>query len=267
MSSAADAPRRRGGPRGARRRVAEDLKDPRVGFVTVTDVETSPDLRHARCSSASRRRDERAPRRLDGLRVGPRRPAARIAQRAAPEAHARRWTSPRRHAPSAADAPRGGSSTTLAGRAREAATEASGTVEATRAAGPRRAARASSGSCSSRTSTPTATRSARSWRCTRVLRALGKDSVMFMAADEFPLPYEYRFFDLDGLSVRAAAATSTSARSSSWTAATSTATRSRWSSARRRTSSTSTTTTTTRASARSTTSSRTPRAPPRSSGT
>jgi ribosome-binding factor A len=28
--------------------VAQDLKDPRVGFVTVTAVETSPDLRHAR---------------------------------------------------------------------------------------------------------------------------------------------------------------------------------------------------------------------------
>jgi ribosome-binding factor A len=28
--------------------VAKDLKDPRVGFVTVTDVKTSPDLRHAR---------------------------------------------------------------------------------------------------------------------------------------------------------------------------------------------------------------------------
>jgi ribosome-binding factor A len=28
--------------------VASDLKDPRVGFVTVTDVKTSPDLRHAR---------------------------------------------------------------------------------------------------------------------------------------------------------------------------------------------------------------------------
>jgi ribosome-binding factor A len=28
--------------------VAQDLKDPRVGFVTVTDVETSPDLRRAR---------------------------------------------------------------------------------------------------------------------------------------------------------------------------------------------------------------------------
>jgi phosphoesterase RecJ-like protein len=32
-----------------------------------------------------------------------------------------------------------------------------------------------------------------------LLKALGKDSVMFMAADEFPLPYEYRFFRLEGL--------------------------------------------------------------------
>ena len=28
--------------------VARDLKDPRIGFLTVTDVRTSPDLRHAR---------------------------------------------------------------------------------------------------------------------------------------------------------------------------------------------------------------------------
>ena len=28
--------------------IARGLKDPRVGFVTVTDVKTSPDLRHAR---------------------------------------------------------------------------------------------------------------------------------------------------------------------------------------------------------------------------
>lgn len=34
----------------------------------------------------------------------------------------------------------------------------------------------------------------------RILVALGKESVMLMAPDEFPLPYEYRFFDLDGLS-------------------------------------------------------------------
>lgn len=28
--------------------LAKELKDPRIGFVTVTDVKTSPDLRHAR---------------------------------------------------------------------------------------------------------------------------------------------------------------------------------------------------------------------------
>lgn len=28
--------------------IAKDLKDPRIGFVTVTGVRTSPDLRHAR---------------------------------------------------------------------------------------------------------------------------------------------------------------------------------------------------------------------------
>ena len=32
-----------------------------------------------------------------------------------------------------------------------------------------------------------------------VLTALGKDSLAFVAADEFPLPYEYRFIHLDGL--------------------------------------------------------------------
>src|SRR5919109_5185757 len=32
-----------------------------------------------------------------------------------------------------------------------------------------------------------------------VLTALGKDAVAFLTADEFPLPYEYRFIRLDGL--------------------------------------------------------------------
>ena len=32
-----------------------------------------------------------------------------------------------------------------------------------------------------------------------ILGRLGKDTLMFMAADEFPLPHEYRFFRLDGL--------------------------------------------------------------------
>ena len=33
----------------------------------------------------------------------------------------------------------------------------------------------------------------------QVLAALGKDAVAFMPADEFPLPYEYRFIKLEGL--------------------------------------------------------------------
>src|SRR3712207_6984830 len=33
----------------------------------------------------------------------------------------------------------------------------------------------------------------------RVLAAVGKDALAFLAADEFPLPYEYRFIDIDGL--------------------------------------------------------------------
>jgi phosphoesterase RecJ-like protein len=39
----------------------------------------------------------------------------------------------------------------------------------------------------------------------RTLSALGKDSVMLMGPEEFPLPYEYRFFDLEGLSTVAPA--------------------------------------------------------------
>ncbi len=47
--------------------VAQHLKDPRVGFVTVTDVKTSPDLSHARVyvSVLGDRKARRAS--LDGL--------------------------------------------------------------------------------------------------------------------------------------------------------------------------------------------------------
>ncbi len=64
-------------------------------------------------------------------------------------------------------------------------------------------------------------------RCRAVLRALGKDSVIVIAPEEFPLPPEYRFFALDGLLHRGRPRTSTSAPRSSSTAATSIATRSR----------------------------------------
>src|SRR3954463_325269 len=48
--------------------ITQDLKDPRVGFVTVTAVDTAPDLRHAKVFvSVLGHAGERA-RSLDGLR-------------------------------------------------------------------------------------------------------------------------------------------------------------------------------------------------------
>ena len=48
-------------------RLAEGLKDPRIGFVTVTAVETSPDLRHARVYVSVLGSEEERERSLAGL--------------------------------------------------------------------------------------------------------------------------------------------------------------------------------------------------------
>jgi ribosome-binding factor A len=47
--------------------VPQDLKDPRVGFVTVTDVKTSPDLRHARVYVSVLGNEEERSASLEGL--------------------------------------------------------------------------------------------------------------------------------------------------------------------------------------------------------
>jgi ribosome-binding factor A len=47
--------------------IAKDLKDPRVGFVTVTDVKTSPDLRYARVYVSVLGEPARRRATLDGL--------------------------------------------------------------------------------------------------------------------------------------------------------------------------------------------------------
>ncbi len=47
--------------------LSDDLKDPRVGFVTVTDVKTSPDLRHARVYVSVLGDDEASAASLEGL--------------------------------------------------------------------------------------------------------------------------------------------------------------------------------------------------------
>ena len=47
--------------------ITSEIKDPRVGFVTVTAVETSPDLRHARVFVSVLGEDAVRRRSLDGL--------------------------------------------------------------------------------------------------------------------------------------------------------------------------------------------------------
>jgi ribosome-binding factor A len=48
--------------------IAKDLQDPRVGFVTVTGVKTSPDLRHARVYVSVLGDESRREASLEGLR-------------------------------------------------------------------------------------------------------------------------------------------------------------------------------------------------------
>ena len=48
--------------------ITKDLQDPRVGFVTVTDVKTSPDLRHARVYVSVLGDEHARADTLDGLR-------------------------------------------------------------------------------------------------------------------------------------------------------------------------------------------------------
>jgi ribosome-binding factor A len=48
--------------------IASDLKDPRIGFVTVTDVDTSPDLRAARVFVSVLGSESEREQTLEGLR-------------------------------------------------------------------------------------------------------------------------------------------------------------------------------------------------------
>src|SRR4051812_9246635 len=48
--------------------LGRELKDPRIGFVTVTDVKTSPDLRHARVYVSVLGTDPEQEATLEGLR-------------------------------------------------------------------------------------------------------------------------------------------------------------------------------------------------------
>ena len=176
--------------------LSEDLKDPRVGFVTVTDVKTSPDLRHARVFVSVLGDATARAATLDGLRSAHGFLQGRIGRRAAHEAHAHAGLRLRRHG--RAGGPPRSHHRPPRGRALMAATEASGTVEDTRRL-LLDELRTSDRFVLVTHEHPDGDALGSLVAMHRVLRALGKDSVMLMDADEFPLPYEYRFFDLDGL--------------------------------------------------------------------
>ena len=239
--------------------ITSEIKDPRVGFVTVTAVETSPDLRHARVF-VSVLGDEPVRRRsMAGLESA----HGYLQKRVAGELRLKHTPTLQFLYDDSAD--RGM-------RIAELLEEEGGVVSS------------ENGASSIARSCCDAIRETDRFLLTTherpdgdavgslaamqlVLAALGKDSLAFVAADEFPLPYEYRFIRLEGLVTeppedlcervlvfldcgnidRTQRATSSSTRTTG--------------------SSTSTTTTTTRASARSTTSTAAPRARRRWCGT
>ncbi len=184
--------------------ITTELKDPRVGFVTVTAVETSPDLRHARVfvsvlgNPGERRRSLQALDRAHGFlqrRVGSElrmknTPQLQFVYDDTPERGmriigvARREELRRNERPNGASSSRGEALRVIRDHARFCLTtherpdgDAVGSLAAMQL----------------------------------VLMALGKDSVTYMPAHEFPLPYEYRFIQLEGLTP-SRPPTSTSAR-------------------------------------------------------
>ena len=180
------------------------MKDPRVGFVTVTAVNTSPDLRHARVF-VSVLGDEDA---RSGCIDGAARP--RTASCSARSGSSLRM----KHTP------------TLTFLIDETALRRRAARGADRGERPRRRPAEPDGA--GRMSTTEAVVQEAREQVLDALRggerfvlithehpdgdalgslvgmhglltALGKDSVMFVGADEFPLPYEYRWFDLEGV--------------------------------------------------------------------
>ena len=177
--------------------VAGDLKDPRVGFVTVTDVRTSADLRHARVYVSVLGRG-RAPR-AGAARGQPRRAAerARLPAGRASAAELRLKRTPTLEFFY-------DDTTDRAMRVDALIDEigASDERQPTRTAWTR-ASRCSRGcartraSCSPRTSTPTATRSAR-WSAMQGLLGARQGLGDVHLPDDLPLPVRVPIFPLEG---------------------------------------------------------------------
>ncbi len=173
--------------------IAEELKDPRVGFVTVTDVSTSPDLTSARVyvsvlgEAPDREASLAGLRHAHGYLQGADRPGAE----AAPHADAR--VSLRRH-----DGPRDAHRAAAARAGRSRMTDAPALALDARAA-VLATIKAEQRFLLVTHEHPDGDALGSLIAMQALLRALDKDSVMVIAPDDFPLPNEYRFLSLDGL--------------------------------------------------------------------
>ncbi len=172
--------------------ITSELKDPRVGFVTVTAVETSPDLRHASVfvsvlgNPGERRRTLKA---LDAAHgYLQRRIGAELRIKHTPQLQfvyddtAERGIRISQILDEGKDGGVSGSNGALPSR-----------EEALRAI------RDHDRFCLTTHERPDGDAVGSLAAMQHVLTALGKDAVAFMPAAEFPLPYEYRFIQLEGL--------------------------------------------------------------------
>ncbi len=173
--------------------VAKGLKDPRVGFVTVTAVETSPDLRYARVYVSVLGDDAERTASLDGLRSAhgflQRKVAGELRLKHTPQLDFAEDDTARR------------------------AARVDWLIAHTR--GRARMTSSAVGVAATRDAILNELRSGGRFLLVThehpdgdalgsliamhgILTALGKDALMFMASDEFPLPPEYRFLELQG---------------------------------------------------------------------
>ena len=170
--------------------IATELEDPRIGFVTVTSVETSPDLRSARVHVSVLGGEAEREATLAGLSSSHGVLQASDRPRDANQAHSHAELPLRRDA---------GARRPRLQAARPVSEAVAATAERKDASLEEVAQELRAGDRFLLTTHegPDGDALGSLLALHRILTQLGKDSVMFLAAKEFPLPVEYRFLPLE----------------------------------------------------------------------
>ncbi len=166
--------------------IATELKDPRIGFVTVTDVDTSPDLRAARVFVSVLGNESERDAALEGLRSahgflqGKLASEVRLKRTPTTDLPVRRERGTRYQA--------FGTARRMTNAVQMVKSDLDRVVEEIRE-GQR--------FLLTTHENPDGDALGSLLAMHQVLEAMGKDSIMFLAAKEFPLPVEYRFMPLE----------------------------------------------------------------------